>query len=428
MILVSIYIDNLLEILILTLRNFINLPVLRYLGICNVLCIWGVRAIPTYRVYRLYGNLRSLIWQLSETTTTDCDAKESESDIKFQCPCGECSLETYLQDGCPKSCIPYLGMTTLSEGDRENLNYMLQNDIQKIMKSFGNLSNGICDSLIRQGVTVEKLVRVAVNFNHSLHDKLIGSTSVDQVFTHLTQEMSFFNHEILEDIINVLGDKDDKDHLDDYFKEFKEFCKRKVFEIEPGCCTCWQRLSQLERKKLFIVVLPTGENTMLLEDAVSIKKILAKVLGVPPATLHLHQIDMGSVILVFSVPDCIAAELFPLPNEKMGLLKAKGIVLFTPQHLKSKSKMSAIKDLRKTHQITETLFGDDIDGFTVIANTDSPPADHDERKEIREQLGSSAEVSLRASKQPCLMTRIGRGVKSAVGGAIGGAINMFTGE
>ena len=45
---------NLLEILIFTLRNFTKLPVLRYLGICNVLHIWHIRAIPTYRVYRLY--------------------------------------------------------------------------------------------------------------------------------------------------------------------------------------------------------------------------------------------------------------------------------------------------------------------------------------------------------------------------------------
>ena len=39
---------NLLEILILTLRNFIKLPTLRYLGICNVLYLWniGFRAIP----------------------------------------------------------------------------------------------------------------------------------------------------------------------------------------------------------------------------------------------------------------------------------------------------------------------------------------------------------------------------------------------
>ena len=33
----------------MTLRNSTKLPVLRYLG--NVLCIWSVRAIPTYRVW-----------------------------------------------------------------------------------------------------------------------------------------------------------------------------------------------------------------------------------------------------------------------------------------------------------------------------------------------------------------------------------------
>ena len=38
----------------MTLRNLTELPVLRYLDVCNVLYIWSIRAIPTYRVYRLY--------------------------------------------------------------------------------------------------------------------------------------------------------------------------------------------------------------------------------------------------------------------------------------------------------------------------------------------------------------------------------------
>ena len=274
----------------------------------------------------------TLIWQLPGTTTTDCDAKESESDILFQCPCGECSLETYLQEGCPKSCIPYLGMTTLSKEDRENLNFILKKDTKKIIRSFENLSNGICDSLKRQEVTVDNLVRVAVHSDSSLHDKLIKSTSIDRVFTDLAPEMSFFNHETLTRIINVLGDGDDKEHLAYYSKEFQEFCKRKVFEIEPGPCTCGQYLSNLKQRKPFAVVLPTGEKRVQnLGDAISIKETLADVLGVPLATLHLHRIDRGSIILVFSVPDSIAQELFPLPKEKLALLRAKGMVLFVPQ-------------------------------------------------------------------------------------------------
>ena len=270
--------------------------------------------------------------QIPETTMTDCEVKESESDIQFQCPCGECSLETYLQDGCPKSCIPYLGMTTLSKADQEDLNYILEKDTTKIMDRFTDLSNATCDSLIQQGVTVDKLVRVAVTSNPSLRDKLIDSTSVDRVFTDLAPEMSFFNHETLAKIINVLGDKDDTDHLADYSKEFKEFCKRKVFEVEPGRCTCGQRLTLLKGRKLFAVVLPMGEEALQnLGDAMRIKKKLADVLGVSPATLHLHRIDKGSIILVFSVSDSIAQDLFPLPKEKIALLRRKGMILFVQQ-------------------------------------------------------------------------------------------------
>ena len=275
--------------------------------------------------------------RIPEATTTDSETKKSESDsvIRFECPCGECSLETYLHKGCPKSCIPYLGMTTLNKEDQINLNFILKKDTKRIIKSFANLSNGTCKSLKRQGVTVDDLVRVAVNSDSSLYDKLIESTSVDRVFTHLASEMSFFNHEILEDIINELGDQNDKDCLANYSEEFREFCKRKIFEVEPGHCPCGQYLKQ---RKPFAIVLPTGEKRLQnLGDAVSIKETLAEILGVPPAILHLHRIDRGSVMLVFSVPDSIAQDLFPLPKEKLALLRAKGMVLFVSQDLTSET-------------------------------------------------------------------------------------------
>ena len=285
--------------------------------------------------------LSLIYYQLPETTTTDCDAKETE----FRCPCGECSVETYLKGSCPESGIPYLGMNTLSEEDKENLNHVLKKDTKRIMERFADLSNETCDSLIQQGVTVDKLVRVAISSNPSLRDKLIGSTSVDQVFSYLFPEMSFFNHESLAKIINVLDDKYDKDRLVNYSKEFKKFCKRKVFEVEPGPCTCGQCLSQLKGRKLFAIVLPTGEEMLQsLGDAVSIKGTLADILDVPPATLHLHRIDRGSIILVFSVPESIAEELklFPLPKEKLTLLRAKSMILFVPQDPKSESNLVCI--------------------------------------------------------------------------------------
>jgi hypothetical protein len=276
------------------------------------------------------------------TTTTDNGAQESESIREFQCPCGECLLETYLQDGCPKSRIPYLGITTLSEEDKETLKFLLKEDTQKIINSFTKLSNKTCDSLIQQEkekrLTVDKLIRVAVSFDPSLRDELKELNSIDQVFTNLTPNMSFFNHKVLEGIIETLGDEDNKKNLAGYLKEFVEFCKRKVFEVEPGLCTCGRSLSKIKGRKPFAVVLPIGKNTIRkLEDAVNIKDTLIKDLGVPPATLHLHRIDEGSIILVFSVPDSIAEKLFPLSKEKIALLRVKGMILFIPKDLKSET-------------------------------------------------------------------------------------------
>ena len=75
---------------------------------------------------------------------------------------------------------------------------------------------------------------MAVNSDSSLHDQLIGSTSVDQVFTHLAPEMSFFNHEILEDIINELGDQNDKDHLANYSEEFENSVNGKFLKLNQA--------------------------------------------------------------------------------------------------------------------------------------------------------------------------------------------------
>lgn len=88
--------------------------------------------------------------------------------------------------------------------------------------------------------------------------------------------------------------------------------------------------------------------------------------------------------------------------------------------------MSDIQDLRTAHQVieSETSFGGigDDDRFVQVKSTDLlAPAD--EHQELRQQSATSVDAALR-TKQPGLITKIGRGVKSAVDGAI----NIFVGN
>ena len=235
----------------------------------------------------------------------------------------------YLKNGCPKSRIPYLGMpVNLSVGDKRNLKYALNKDTRKLCESFEHLSNSTCDSLIARNIKLDRLIRVA-----KIHDKslqLSSVQSVDEAFTILAESMSFFNHKLLAIIIKQLGDECDKQRLVKYSEEFDLYCKRKIFEVDPDTWEGSERLPEaLEGRQLFAVVV-SGSMIETLGDTELVLETLADVLDIQPAALHIHRIDEGSVILVFSVPSCIADEIFPLPQEKITLLKAKGIMIFFP--------------------------------------------------------------------------------------------------
>ena len=247
----------------------------------------------------------------------------------FKCPCGECSLMVYLKNGCPKSRIPYLGMpVNLSVGDKRNLKYALNKDTRKLCESFRDLSDSTCESLITRGIELDRLIRVATNHDKSL--QLTSVKSVDEAFTVLAKSMSFFNHKLLSNIIEKLGDENDKQRLVKYSEEFNLYCKRKIFEIDPGTWAGSERFPEaLEGRQLFAVVV-SDFMIEILGDTEVVLETLADILDIQPAALHIHRIDKGSVILVFSVPSSIADEIFPLPQEKISLLKAKGIMIFLP--------------------------------------------------------------------------------------------------
>ena len=259
--------------------------------------------------------------------TTTCTSLLQET---FKCPCGKCSLMVYLRNGCPKSCVPYLGMpANLSIGDERNLKYTLNKDTRKLCNSFRDLSDSTCDSLIKQGINLDRLIRVATNHDRSL--QLASVQSMDEAFTVLAKSMSFFNHKLLANIIDKLGDEGDKQRLVKYSEEFNHYCKRKIFEVDPGNWVGGERFSEVctDGRQLFAMVV-SDFMIQTLGDTELVIETLADVLDIQPASLHIHRIDRGSVILVFSVPNCIANEIFPLPQEKMSLLKAKGITIFVP--------------------------------------------------------------------------------------------------
>ena len=228
-------------------------------------------------------------------------------------------------------------MSKLSQDDKDNATQILINNVKDIVKSFSDLSLNTSESLIRREVTVDKLKNVVFSCSKDtkLSDELNSATvtTIDAAFSILGNHWSFFNYEILERVIERLGDENDKESLKVFLKKFEEFCKRKIFDIAADSC-CHQRGFLRKGRQLFVVVTETSMLQYIGEVKQAHHKI-ATVLGIKSAQLRIHQIDEGSIILVMSVPDDVAETLFPLPKEKIAELKRLGFDIFVPERSKS---------------------------------------------------------------------------------------------
>ena len=273
----------------------------------------------------------------------------------FHCHCGQCSLESYLDEGCPKSSsdsFPYLDLCKLDEDDRKDLKFKLSQDINEMMRSFADLFNNTCVSLDERGVDVNRLARHVLSlgaYESSTIQKpllsedekeLKSSKSIDEAFIILRHHMSFFNFELLKHITDSrkLCTDDDRQRMEKYCQKFGGFCRRKVFEVSPTAVGLSMSKQSKRKRKRFAVLITKHEtepNLVFVNEA--IEKI-ASLLRLKPSTLHLHRIDKGSLILVFSVPTFVAKKLFPLEQSVRSRLRVEGFLVLTPHLVKDTKK------------------------------------------------------------------------------------------
>ena len=193
---------------------------------------------------------------------------------------------------------------------------------------FGSLVTETCDS-VEKRISVEKLAgsilalgayEPAIGDRHlqllDEHREEITSTkSVSKIFIILSPYWNYLDFEILVYIINhygTHGDDSDEKRLQNYEKALKRFCKRRIFELslpESGNGT-----DNKKQEKLY-VKLNIREDAQA-EQMFLIKRKVAEILQLNPATLQIYSVDEGCVQLIFLIPKFVAREIFPLSAEQ----------------------------------------------------------------------------------------------------------------
>ena len=261
----------------------------------------------------------------------------------------------------------YTAWVDLKPADKIDLEARLITDAELIRKEFALLCWKVRDSFEQRNIKPRTLASALLDLtihedssdSSSLlkekEEALMSAKSVHDTFDVLRPHMNFFNHEILQFLIEGKGSKDDKSALTIFLNNFQEFCKRHVFEVPFHLHSNGYKLeSPITEQRLHIKItkhfkaafltkstaepMPTkGDNTQVekvcsnklgisLEDAKDIQRKLARVLNLKPSSLFLDSISEGSIILTFLLPICVSLAGLD-HNPEISLLSSSGVII-----------------------------------------------------------------------------------------------------
>ena len=293
-----------------------------------------------------------VIPEISTTSSIKCSADDSTSPPPsegsqkppFGCGCGKCTFFSFIERGCPTpipsaSSFPYLNLSGLTHDQQQELRGRLQFESQEIMIQFQELVSAIIESLIRQNVSLDRLVSNVMTLGafkpvfkepqvplfHYCFKELKAADTIPKVFLVLNDYFSFFNYHIIQYIIKSLGTAEDKTKLQKFKEDFNQYAKRRIFE----CQSEFGPVSDADHADIFVKVDAQYENYTVAEIEVFRHK-LSEILRVSSqGVLRLCRVEKGCFQLTFQVPSFVQHEIFPLSREHERALRAEGVIKLT---------------------------------------------------------------------------------------------------
>ena len=204
------------------------------------------------------------------------------------------------------------------------------------MMRFQELVSATIKSLIRRNVPVDELVPHVMTlgaFDSVLKTppvplfqdcvkKLKDAGTISKVFMVLNNYFSFFNYDIIEHIVKVLGTDEDKAELEKYKDTFNQYAKRRIFE----CGSHFGPESETGNADIFVKLDSRYDNYTVGEVKGFCRKLSETLHLSSKGVLRLCRVEKGCFQLTFQVPSFVQHEIFPLSSEQEKTLKAEGVI------------------------------------------------------------------------------------------------------
>ena len=230
-----------------------------------------------------------------------------------------------------------LKCSELTDKQQEDFRERMTFESQRIMMQFQELVSATMESLIRQNVSLDRLVAHIMTLGafdpvyikpqlplfHDRHNELKAADTIPKIFLILKDYFSFFNYDIIEHIINVLGRDEDKANLRKYKNKFDHYVRRRIFQCGPHL------ESETDHPNIYVKLDSRYDNYTGAEIKRFCRKLSETLHVSSKGVMRLCQVDKGCIQLTFQVPLFVQQKVFPLCKEQEKALAAMGVMKLT---------------------------------------------------------------------------------------------------
>ena len=268
--------------------------------------------------------------------------------LRHRCGCKQCSIHKFCDVGCPKpdkdAVVPVLSETASANTSLHHFHLEAQrkHETQQMTAVFASFVDETCKS-IKKKVAVEEFALWLMQLeafdevNHSSEstplllaqqiNEISLAGSMERVFLILTHYWSWYNHSLLEEIINKYGDEEDRRRRDDFKEKFSTFAHNRIVEFSQHTMTFGAAVGDGKTRVPLLFKVDKNWDSVHINQLPEIHRNLASILGVNPHTLYLASIRQGCILMKFLVPSSVTQAVFPLSASQQASLAASDVML-----------------------------------------------------------------------------------------------------
>lgn len=272
----------------------------------------------------------------------------NEEDMRFICGCGQCSLDSFLKNGCPNpwdhANFPLLNTQKMSASKKLELISRLEEDARDISEKFASLTESVYRSLNYlnnfdvKGLRIfllaqQKFLYMSEEKRSELRQSDLGKgEDVETVIIFLLTEnyISWFNYPLLGSIVKKFKVcmTEYQEYID---KDLTQFLQRSLFEIPADSFSI---SDEPQRSGQFILKLDVINSKVSLtaDVLIHLRRHVSIILGIAIDAFEFCSYDKGCIQFVLAAPLSLLQNIFPLPDKA---LKSLSMFSYKGLHIKS---------------------------------------------------------------------------------------------